>query len=295
MTKKLLGTLSAVAALAFVASALDAATILSSTQRRLFRADTTTGNYTYVGMVDPTDTFISGSDIVEIALFPTNMGLYGVNSNKNDFYKINPNTGQASIIADIGAPHLGLGWAPDPLDSGNPYLWGAGASDDKLYRIDPMTGTAIQRGNMTPPGIGQTLNVTDLAWDGTNMYAVENNYTSLFRINLATGQATQIGTGWGIGPDARMNGLLYLPGEDTLVAQARIGGLGYETSGAIYRIDRVTGLASNPIGPSGDIGPGGVISSIGTGDFADYVIPEPGTIALGLLGLGLAIVRFRRG
>jgi len=289
MTKKLLGTLSAVAALAVMASALDAATILSSTDRRLYRVDTGTGFYDLIGKFDPTDTFIAGADIVEIALFPTDMGLYGVNSNKNDLYRINPNTGQASIIADTGAPHLGLGWAPDPLDSGNLYLWGAGASDDKLYRIDPISGTAVQRGNMTPPGIGQTLNVTDLAWDGSTMYAVENNYQSLWTINLATGSATQVGTGWGLGSDARMNGLLYLPGENKLVAQARIGGAGYATSGAVYTIDRVTGLASNPIAPNGDI------TKIGTGDFADYVIPEPGTIALALLGLGLAVVRFRRG
>jgi hypothetical protein len=185
---------------------------------------------TGVGTVGPTitGTGLSASvPIYSIAWDPLTGILYG-NTSKGDgatadtLYSINPTTGAATLIGQIGYNDVyALGFGQDGT------LWGVENNDDNggLVDINLTTGLGTLTGNTGVQG------VFDIASDPATgaFYAGESNTFALYSLNVATATASEIGSYESV---ANIAGLAFLgaatPEPDSIVLlTAGLGLIGF--------------------------------------------------------------------
>lgn len=315
MKKKLTALASSVAAAIIFAGQAGAVDLLSSNRetgpgvpntvpprQALYKVDSTSGIFTKIGDFDPTGTILNPADIVEITVW--NGQLWGTNHLQPHFYQIDAGTGQimSTDIIATGQNFIGLGTHTDPLLGGpEEYIWGTETVTGEVYKIDPNTAAVESRGLTFPPGYNNPR-ITDIAGVPNDdfMYAVGNGNQMLWQVDLTNGAFTNVGTGWGLGPEARMDGVVWDDERETLVSQSRHPGdmIDMFPNGAIFDI-ALTDLIwdGNPVSPGQAYNPRPVDSNfvIGVGDLSTFVgIPEPTTVGLGLLGIALLALRRRR-
>jgi len=168
---------------------------------------------TGAGTVGPTitGTGLSASDpIYSIAWDPVTGILYG-NTSKgagataDTLYSINPTTGAAALIGQIGINDIyALGFGQDGT------LWGVENADDNggLVDINLTTGTGTLTGDTGVQGI------FDIASDpsGSGFYAGESNTFALYKLNVSNATATEVGSYQSV---ANIAGLAFLGAAQT--------------------------------------------------------------------------------
>jgi DNA-binding beta-propeller fold protein YncE len=244
--------------------------IAVDSSRALFEVDIVTGVKTPIGTVSANAGTTAG-----LAYDPSAGVVYLASSSTDSLYTLDINTGSATLIgafSDSGIVMHGL-----EFDSSTNTLFGAsggGTTAGNLYTLNPVTGLETLVGNS-----GLT-SFTNLVHDSLNnvMYATNSGTDSFYTINRATGAATLIGP---LAISSNPNGLAYNSDNDTIY-------LVDNTTDNFYSINRATGTAQ-------------LIGAMGTGNLLGLVyipaaIPEPGTLMLTsvLLGLGLTTARRRR-
>jgi len=146
--------------------------------------------------------------------------LLGTDGSAGNLYRVNPSTGSASLIGQLGfaAPSL----ATDPV-TGSLFA-GQGAGVANLYRVNPDTAAAMLIGNAGFPGSA----LSGLAFNSSGiLYAAVNviddggsGADTLAVLNTTTGVGTAIGVfGGGIGSSGGPGG---------------IEGIAFDTSGQLY-------------------------------------------------------------
>jgi hypothetical protein len=104
-------------------------------------------------------------------------------------YKLNPFTGEATLIGDQGQEVTGLAGSPDGLFG----LGGDGTND--LVRIDPTTGAATRIGSLgtvTPSDGGLDFDTAGVLWGIED--AGLRHPSRVFTVDTATGRATVVAT-----------------------------------------------------------------------------------------------------
>ena len=237
----------------------------------IVKVDQTTGAGTVVGDPAPPGG-LSGLVFGGGTLFATTAG------SSSTLITVDPNTG--ALISTVGgvadgATHIAIGdLAWDPLTG---VLYGVESNGDgrghggDLYTINTSTGAATFVGDT---GAGANGGLA-FAPDGTLYQAAYNNHGDFFSLNtLDKTNASRIST------VALSNYFDGLGIRDDRTIFAAPGG----SSDAVYTINPITGAAT-------------FIGSTGTGGLSDITfipVPEPGTLSLLGLSLGVAAFRFRR-
>lgn len=209
--------------------------------------------------------------------FAQNGTLYASTTvNGNSLYTVNQGTGAFSLV---GSSNL---FGADTFDI-NPVTnegiaWNVSG---QLHTVNLATGATTFRTAVSPtlPGIAS-------AFDGAgNLWNVDRNLDQLYRVDVNTGAATLIGA-LGInvsGTNLAFNeadGFLYMV--EILTANPNL-----------YRIDMATGAAT-VVGSITGINNANQQLTMGTIRVGGQVVPEPGTIWLGLTGAGLLVALRRR-
>lgn len=221
-------------------------------------------------------------------------------------------TGAVTLIGNMGVSMTDIAFDP----TGKLY----GISFGSLYSIDTSTAASTLIGNL-----GTNLNSLVFSSTGT-LYAANNR---LYSVDVSSGAATSIGNGGqaysSSGDLAFVGGNLYLsstsPSSDSLIrldtssgAGSFVGGIGvrnvfglatdnnidlYGVAGTgIYGVNTATGAGTLRVNFGGQ----GLGAANGTAFFAEAgapttptpPIPEPGTYALMLAGLGATALAARR-
>jgi len=264
--------LTAVCAVALSSTAQAAPVIwVDDASNAIGTVDVATGVYTPVGNAGLP---AGQGSLTDLAFSPTQQ-LYGINF--SNLYSISTATGAATLIGATGssAPVNGLVFGTDGT------LYASGGAN--LYRIDVATGASTLIGST---GLAYA-SAGDLAFLGGTLYETAVNTSGpassyLLKVDPTNGAGTLIGT---IVPDGLMYGLV--DGGGTLYGV---------DSRTIYTIDPVTGLgtALQTYAAAGLLGANG--AAIPTEALPVSAVPEPGTYALVLAGLGCLgwIARRRR-
>jgi hypothetical protein len=181
--------------------------------------------------------------------------LFGV-GNGNTLYRINPTNAATTFVGNLGATVNSLVFAADGT------LYGA---SNALFRINPSTGAATRIGN---GGIAYNSS-GDLAFVGGNLLLSSSlpSADTLVRLNPATGVASSVGA----------MGIAQAYG---LATSNNINLFGVSGTN-IYTVNPATGAATAPINYGGR----GLDVAFGTTFITE--VPEPGTVATMLVGLGV--------
>jgi len=204
----------------------------------------------------------------------------------NTLYAIGGTTGELWNITTPPGVLVGATGARNGTDAGFDYdnvtgklynLNGSGGGSS-LYTVNPATGAVTLMGSNNIFGDGLAI-----ASSG-NAYSIDGVFSdSLYSINLATGAANLIGN-LGLGDISVQFGLTF--GDDGAL-------YGLDSGGHLYTFNTGTGAASlianTTCGGNACSGWEGLASQQQLS-----TVPEPGSLALALLGLGLAGVSFRR-
>jgi streptogramin lyase len=156
----------------------------------LYRIDLTTHQATKVGAAGR----YSGQTIGNISGLSTTADgtLYAAAGGFKLLVRIDPESGQATVIGDLGLHGQGDPERNDALDLGmaascGDTLWLSSAVTNKLWTVDPVTGTAHLVGST-----GHAL--TGIAAYGDQLYGAGGKGDNTFyRIDPSTGAATAIG------------------------------------------------------------------------------------------------------
>ncbi|HYD46807.1 MAG TPA: hypothetical protein VEB21_00580 [Terriglobales bacterium] len=166
-----------------------------------------------------------------------------------DLLRLDPATGEAMVIGDIGGETTGLAFHP-----ATGALYGSTASiqlgpqnfsPGSLLIIDPATGAGTEIGSFNLPGGGGGSTLADIAFDPTTgiLYGWRSQSAGdLYRIDLDTGAATLVGES-GLDLSGGM-GLTFGPGNQLFLA-------GEGTEGLLRTIDKNTGLPISSVQLSG--------------------------------------------
>lgn len=183
--------------------------------------------------------------------------------------QIDPTTGEQSFVVGTSRVNGSGGLSFGPNDA----LYFGNVSSNTLWTIDPDTGQLTSVGALGP-AVG-SVGIGGLAFDGADfLYAADTFDNELLRIDAATGEASVVGP---FGLAVNVQGLTFddqgnLFGADTVADQ-------------LLRIDINTGAATV-------VGPIGFSDVVGL-TFLPVVVPEPSTVALAALPLGM-LARGRR-
>lgn len=219
----------------------------------LQQIDLQTLNITNIGQLGVTFNF------GDLAWNPFSSTLYMIDGRgAQSLYKVNLNTGAATLIGFHGIQDL-FGLA---FDTQNSTLYAVTFSGSyKLYSLNTTTGAATAIG---PTGI--TLG--GLAYDSqrNRLIGIEDGPGRLYQINISTGALTLLASPGGTND----SGLTYDPLQDRM--------LDIDYNGNLVSYNIANGYTRTTL-----------LSGLGAHDGLAYIgsIPEPGTLALLLSGLGL--------
>ncbi|GJL93159.1 MAG: hypothetical protein DHS20C04_28180 [Hyphococcus sp.] len=208
-------------------------------------------------------------NISGIAIQPGTGVLFGIDHATDTLVTIDPATGAATTVGNLGASAFDVGLEFDA--AGNLYMSSdTGGTGPDFYSVDTTTGAATLIGSTGTGGI------VGLALDSNNvMYGLaDTSNDALYTIDLSTGVAALIGS---------------------LGLSTNTGGIGFDDQGVLHGvfgivnpgltvIDVLTGMASTPVNLGLDFASLAMIS-----DVSD--VPVPGALlffATGLAGLGAA-------
>ena len=240
----------------------------------LLRMDLTTGQGTSIG------SGMGFSDVDGLA-FDRQGGLWAVDDNTNRLLRIDTTTGVGTAVGSgfgSGYNDMGLAFGAD----GTLFMASTnGSSDGRLYTVNTTTGSATLVGDFDT---SSNLRVRSLAFANGVLYGW-SNVDTLLNINTSTGQATTIG-GFGFASETI--------GHDGMDADPLTGWLWAlsEVENRTYTLDATTGAATVVATSLWCDGAACYDRGSFTG-LAISAVPEPGTLALSLLGLA-AVVRRRR-
>lgn len=252
-----LSTLTLIAAAALSASSAFAQTLwVGDANGKLGKVDIATGNVSLVGDM--------GAVMTDIAFDPAG-NLFGIAF--TTLYRIDTTTGASTLVGNLNTSVNSLVFSAD----GTLY-----AANNQLYTIDPVTAATSTVGN------GATFYISsgDLAFVQGELYLSSSVPTSdtLMRLDTATGAATSVGS-------LGVSSVYGLASSDRVSL--------YGVSGTdIYSVSTTSGNASFLQTFAGQ----GLGETYGTAFRSESAppIPEPGTAALGtvgLLGLWMALRR----
>lgn len=244
----------------------------------LISIDTTTGAGTLIGTIDTPGIFAFG-------LAFRGSDLYTYDQANDLVLQLNPTTGAVLDSIDIGTNLLGEG-AMDFRSDGIGFLAAAGTSSQLLsFDITVPDSTPITTpGGLTPSLDGLAFDSADVLY-GVSQGATSSSNPSLYTINQTNGATTLVGS---LG----------------LVADYILGGLAFDTDGALYaalsegsgapsylyRVNKSTGAATLVGNGIGFNGVSGLTANAGTPP-----VPEPSSLVLASLGVaGLVGARARR-
>ncbi|MFO1500653.1 MAG: PEP-CTERM sorting domain-containing protein [Verrucomicrobiota bacterium] len=241
---------------------------ITALDNQLITVDPTTGAGTVVGSV--------GASVSAYGLAYSGLSLYTFDQTAGAIRAIDPASGQAGPIIDIGVGKIqgegdlafrgdGTGFLATVFDAS------ATPSND-LYEFNLSTRTSVRLGSTSVPLDG-------LAFDGATLFGLGQTDGTLYTVNQTTAALTAIGG----------------PGFDKgspfgAIAVAHDGTLFGAIDDRLYRIDKTTGLASALDPNVTDIG----FSSVSGLAFA--AVPEPSASYLLALAAGFALFcrRYRR-
>jgi len=240
---------------------------------QLLTVDPTSGDVTWIG------TPMSGPDRLH-GLVRTNDGvLYGINGFQDAFYSVDPETGQADLIGEVGHS---IAWGL-AYDAATDTIYGIGRpneDDSSRYMLvfDRSTGESTPIG----PGIADLSGISGLCWDTTNsrLIAFDNADKKFYAFDTA-GNASLLSTAaaglssWSLAHDGQY-----------VAMQLR----GFDGNRKIAYYDPDTG---QPVGEPLTLSHGTAMEAL---DFYSQPVPEPSTIVLLALGsVAWGVWRCRRG
>jgi hypothetical protein len=233
----------------------------------LCRIDPTNGNYVTVSQAPP---------IWGMAYNNSDRYLYGMGSNTDGLFRINPADGSYDVISVPGVPEVTHGLA---YNTSNGYLYGEGSpkritipGNGYLFRID-LTDSSYNFVS-TAPGY-----VMGLTYNSSNGYLYGMNGSYLYRIDPTDGSSTQVSAEPGFVLGLTFNssdGYLY-----GLQSHSNWPNPPDNTPGRLYRIDPASGsyvLVSDNSAPN--------VTALA-------YVPETATLLLLALG-SLLVTRQRR-
>jgi DNA-binding beta-propeller fold protein YncE len=204
--------------------------------------------------------------ITGLALDPLTQTLYGIQS-RGTIDTINPRTGVSTVLDTVASGGNSNGLA---FDSSQGILYYSDNNTNSLYYYDPSSTNSGLVAAIT----GGYSGVEGLAYDPATdtLYGLADSRNQIVTIDKKTGAAVALlnplsGGTW--------RGLTFHPGTGMLYA-TRIGSM-------LTEIDPLTGIGTDV----------GTITSVGR-FVQGLAIPEPGTLALTLLGLGGLAAQSRR-
>jgi hypothetical protein len=216
---------------------------------------------------------LQGSDTL-VGIDYSGSTLYAIGSAGN-LYTVNGTTGVATLVNHFG-PLNGIYFGMDASAAGIRIVSDA----DINLLLNPSTGAIISSAPTLTP---TTLNLDAIASSGSTMYAVDSVANTLGILNIATGSFATIGS---MGYDVNgKNGFDISSASGIAYFASAVSSSGTDPN--LYTVNLATGFASLV----GQIGPG-------EGTLIDGLtvtaVPEPGTIALSLVGGAGMIALLRR-
>lgn len=239
---------------------------------RLVRMDLATGAGTVIG----TGAGLGFSDVDGLS-FDGSGNLWGVDDNTNRLIRIDTVSGSATAVGSFGSGFndMGLAWG-----GGRMYMAATDSAGTigSLYTVDTGTGSATLVGDFGLDGNGQRLRIRSLGYHAGTLYGWSNRDT-LVTIDTGTGRASTVGS---------FSFASAVIGQDGFDIDPATG-LGWsiaEVENRTYTLDLATGRAT--VRATSLSCNGGSCGAGGFNSLAIAAVPEPGSLAL--MGLGLGVV-----
>ena len=209
-----------------------------------------------------------------VGLGSTNGALYGAGASSSTLYQINTVTGALTTVGSAGFTYWDLG-------STLSGLYGLDSSGN-LYSVDATSGASTLLGST---GLSVLAGTTTLSNGSNTLYFAGAN-GDLYTLSTTNGAATVVGF-MGNGVRLGQNVPLEMSALD-LAGGTLYADEGSPGSNVVYTLNTSTGAATAMAAISGAPGSAdGWAQIVGTSGSS---VPEPGTWALLLVGLGLASI-----
>lgn len=237
---------------------------------RLFRFDENGTGFTDLGVIRLGST--SGAEIDVDALgISQNRQLYAYQVTTSGSRLVSINATNA-VATTIGSQLNGRDMRGGFIDGLNVF-WAIDSAMNQLLSINTATGAIVSavalKVGSTNYNVGNAIDLAQLG-DGS-VYLTDSN--QFFRLNLSTGNLTHVHTDTG--------GSVAYPGLAASVSSASQQLFGYDVNGTddIFKFG-LPGFSRSPVFPN-------IMGSFnsGRGDLASVTVPEPMTLAAGVVGL----------